>query len=66
MPGASVPNVLAARYASDPMAELWSPEHKVVLERRLWVAVMRAQRDLGLDLPQSVIDDHDAVVEKAA
>lgn len=45
MPGAEVPNVLAARYASAPMAHLWSPEHKVVLERRLWVAVMRAQRD---------------------
>ncbi|MDP1804151.1 MAG: lyase family protein, partial [Acidimicrobiales bacterium] len=64
MPGASVPNVLAARYASGPMADLWSPEHKVVLERRLWVAVMQAQRDLGLDLPQSVIDDHVAVIEE--
>jgi adenylosuccinate lyase len=29
------------------MRALWSPEHKVVLERRLWIAVMRAQRELG-------------------
>ena len=25
------------------LARLWSPEHKVVLERRLWLAVLRAQ-----------------------
>ena len=41
MPRSSVPNVLAARYASADMAELWSPEHKVVLERQLWLAVLR-------------------------
>jgi adenylosuccinate lyase len=64
MPGAQVPNVLAARYASGPMVDLWSPEHKVVLERELWVAVMRAQHDLGLDLPLSVIEDHVAVIDK--
>ncbi len=64
MPGARLPNVLASRYASGPMAELWSPEHKVVLERRLWVAVLRAQRDLGLDIPAPAIDDHVAVIDK--
>ena len=64
MPGAHLPNVLAARYASGPMAELWSPEHKVVLERQLWVAVLRAQRDLGLDIPAAAIDDHVAVIDK--
>ncbi len=64
MPGTHLPNVLAARYASTPMAELWSPEHKVVLERQLWVAVLRAQRDLGLDISESAIDDHVAVIDK--
>jgi adenylosuccinate lyase len=64
VPGAHLPNVLAARYASGPMVELWSPEHKVVLERQLWVAVMRAQHDLGVDLPLDVIDDHVAVIDK--
>ena len=57
----SVPNVLAARYASREMAELWSPEHKVVLERRLWIAVLRAQKDLGVDVPDGVIDAYEAV-----
>ena len=51
MPGAHLPNVLAARYASGPMVDLWSPEHKVVLERQLWVAVLRAQHDLGRRRP---------------
>jgi adenylosuccinate lyase len=64
MPGAHLPNVLAARYASEPMVDIWSPERKVVLERQLWVAVMRAQRDLGVDLPLEVIEDHVAVIDK--
>ncbi len=59
-----IPNVLAARYASAEMAELWSPEHKVVLERRLWIAVLRAQRDLGVDVPEQAIADYEAVVDK--
>ena len=59
-----VPNVLAQRYASAAMAELWSPEHKVVLERRLWVAVLSAQRELGLDIPDGVIAAYEEVVEK--
>jgi adenylosuccinate lyase len=60
----SVPNVLAARYASAPMVELWSPAGKVVLERRLWLAVLRAQRDLGVDVPAEAIDAYEAVVEQ--
>ena len=64
MPGAHLPNVLAARYASAPMAELWSPERKVVLERELWVAVLRAQRERGLDVPDGVIDDYVGVIDK--
>ena len=39
----TIPNVLASRYASDEMVAIWSPEAKVVAERRLWLAVLRAQ-----------------------
>jgi adenylosuccinate lyase len=60
----SIPNVLASRYASEPLVELWSPRGKVVLERQLWLAVLRAQRDLGVDVPDGVIEDHEAVVEE--
>jgi adenylosuccinate lyase len=57
------PNVLATRYASAEMRELWSAEHKVVLERRLWIAVLRAQRDLGIDVPAGVIEAYEAVAD---
>jgi adenylosuccinate lyase len=58
-----LPDVLASRYASQPMVELWSPDRKVRLERELWVAVMQAQRDLGVDIPAEAIDDYRAVID---
>ena len=58
-----VPNVLAARYASAEMADLWSPERKVVLERELWLAVLEAQADLGVDLPVGVVDAYRSVID---
>jgi len=64
MPRSSVPNVLAARYASADMARLWSPEHKVVLERELWLAVLEAQRDLGIAVPDDAIDAYRKVIDQ--
>jgi adenylosuccinate lyase len=58
-----IPNVLAARYASPELVALWSPENKIVLERRLWIAVLRAQRDLGVDVPEQAIADYERVAE---
>jgi adenylosuccinate lyase len=59
-----IPNVLANRYASAEMAHLFSPEHKIVLERRLWIAVLRAQRELGIAVPDGAIADYERVVEQ--
>ncbi|HEY2173272.1 MAG TPA: adenylosuccinate lyase [Mycobacteriales bacterium] len=59
-----IPDVLAARYASAELVSLWSAESKVVLERRLWLAVLRAQRDLGVDIPPAALDDYERVVDK--
>ncbi|ODU01047.1 MAG: adenylosuccinate lyase [Pseudonocardia sp. SCN 72-86] len=59
-----IPNVLASRYASPELVRLWSPEYKIVLERRLWIAVLRAQRDLGVDVPEQAITDYETVVEQ--
>ncbi|MFX4292239.1 adenylosuccinate lyase [Streptomyces bohaiensis] len=59
-----IPNVLAGRYASEELARLWSPEHKVVLERRLWLAVLRAQRDLGIPVPEQAPGDYERVVDR--
>src|ERR687890_1086568 len=60
----SIPNVLASRYAADDLVRIWSPEHKVVLERRLWIAVLVAQRELGVEVPDGVVEDYEAVVDQ--
>ncbi|TWF76975.1 adenylosuccinate lyase [Pseudonocardia hierapolitana] len=59
-----IPNVLAARYASPELVRIWQPSNKIVLERRLWIAVLRAQRDLGVDVPDGVVEDYERVVEQ--
>lgn len=56
-----IPNVLAQRYASAEMVHLWSPEHKVVLERDLWIAVLKAQSDLGIPVPPGAIAAYESV-----
>ena len=59
----SIPNVLASRYASADLVDLWSPEEKIRMERRLWLAVQRAQRDHGVALPDGVVEAYEAVVD---
>lgn len=51
----TIPNVLAERYATHALHAIWSPEGKVRLEREFWIAVMKGQRDLGLDIPAPAI-----------
>ena len=58
------PDVLAARYASAELVALWSPEEKVRAERRLWLAVLRAQRDLGVAVPDGVLEAYQAVLDR--
>jgi len=60
----SIQNVLAQRYASSDMRHLWSTENKVVLERRLWIALLRAQCSLGISVPDQAIGAYEAVVDK--
>jgi len=64
MTAVTVPNVLATRYAAADLVGIWSPEHKIVLERRLWIAVLKAQKDLGVEVPEGVIEAYEDVVEK--
>jgi adenylosuccinate lyase len=59
----SIPNVLAARYASAEMVAIWSPEAKVIAERWLWLAVLRAQAELGVEVPAGAIGDYERVLE---
>lgn len=59
-----IPNVLAGRYASAELATLWSPEQKVKLERQLWLAVLRAQKDLGIEVPDAAVADYERVLDQ--
>lgn len=56
-----IPDILAQRYASAEMKNIWSSEGKILLERELWIAVMKAQKQLGLDIPQEAIDAYESV-----
>ena len=56
--------MLASRYASTEMVDIWSPRAKVVAERRLWLAVLRAQREMGVDVPEEALADYQTVLEQ--
>ncbi|WFR72294.1 adenylosuccinate lyase [Prescottella defluvii] len=58
-----IPNVLANRYASPELKALWSPEYKIVLERQLWLAVLKAQAELGIDVPAEAVADYERVLQ---
>ena len=59
----NIPNVLSSRYASAELANIWSAEHKIILERKLWIAVMHAQKNLGVDIPARAISAYEAVIQ---
>jgi adenylosuccinate lyase len=54
-----IPNVLAERYASSAIQSIWSAEGRIILEREFWIAVMKAQKDLGLDIPAEAISAYE-------
>lgn len=56
-------NVLSSRYASTKLATIWSPQHKIRMERQLWIAVMLTQKELGLDIPAEAITAYQNVVD---
>jgi adenylosuccinate lyase len=56
-----IPNVLAERYASSAIKDIWSQTGRVSLERDFWIAVMKGQRDLGVPIPSEAIRDYERV-----
>ncbi|MFM7499897.1 MAG: lyase family protein, partial [Actinomycetota bacterium] len=59
-----IPSTLATRYASDEMCAIWAPEAKIIQERKLWIAVMKAQRELGLSIDTAAISAYEKVIDK--
>ena len=55
-------SLLANRYASAAMCEIFASEAKIIAERKLWIAVMRAQSTLGHAISKDVITDYEKVI----
>ena len=51
---------LSSRYASDEMQYIFSPDKKFTTWRRLWIALARAEMELGLPVTQDQIDEMEA------
>src|SRR5262245_15014534 len=45
------------------MVDIWAAEEKIRAERRLWLAVLKAQRDLGVPVPDGVVEDYERVLD---
>lgn len=54
---------LSSRYASDEMQYIFSPDKKFSTWRRLWVALARAEMELGLPVTQEQVDELEAHIE---
>ena len=48
-------NVLSERYAGDEINEIQSEIGGILSERDLWIAVLKGQRELGLNIPLEAI-----------
>lgn len=59
-----IPSTLATRYASDAMCAIWAPEAKIILERKLWIAVMKAQSELGIAIDAGAIKDYEKNINR--
>ena len=48
---------LVTRYASSEMSFMFSPTHKFSTWRKLWVALAKGEKTLGLDITQEQVDE---------
>jgi adenylosuccinate lyase len=58
---APFPNTLAERYASAEVTSIWSATGKIQLERDFWIALMKSQSLLGIDIPNEAITAYETV-----
>jgi adenylosuccinate lyase len=52
------------RYASPEMLQLFSDTNRALLWRRIWIALARAQRETGLDIPNAALEALEANVAR--
>jgi adenylosuccinate lyase len=56
------PNVLAARYATKEMVEIFNPINKIIEERKFWITVLKLQKNAGLPITDSEIAAYENVL----
>ncbi len=58
------PNVLATRYATKEMVEIFNPINKIVEERKFWITVLKLQKKAGLPITESDIAAYEKVINQ--
>ncbi len=58
------PNVLATRYATKEMVEIFNPVNKIIEERKFWITVLRLQKKAGLPITDSDIESYEKVINQ--
>jgi adenylosuccinate lyase len=58
------PNVLAARYATKEMVEIFNPINKIIQERKFWITVLKLQKNAGLPITDSEIASYEKVMNQ--
>src|SRR4051812_12664843 len=48
------------------MVDIWAAEEKIRAERRLWLAGLRAQRELGVPVPDGGVEAYERVLDTVA
>jgi len=56
-------SILSERYASNEMRQIWSTERKVIIERILWIDIMRFQASF-LSIPEDAIKSYESVLQQ--
>jgi adenylosuccinate lyase len=56
------PNVLAARYATKEMVEIFNPINKIIEERKFWITVLKLQKNAGLPITDSEVAAYEKVL----
>jgi len=59
----TIANVFAERYASSAMIAIWEQEKRILLERQLWIAALKAMKKLGRDIPDGAIEAYEQVAD---
>ena len=55
-------SLVGERYASGQMRDIWSREKKIIMERRLWLSVMKIQAELGVSISKEAIANYEKVL----